>query len=63
MPMGDEIVASFDYDLRALRLEYKTTCEALRYWPGGAAEEQEFLVHKKQELFRVLMEQTLQIEA
>ena len=42
---------------------HKTTCDALRYWPGGAAEEQEFLVHKKQELFRVLMEQTLQIEA
>ena len=63
MPMGDDIVASFDYDLRALRLEYKTTCDALRNWPGGAAEEQEFLVYKRQELFRVLVEQTLQMEA
>ena len=60
--MREEIVASFNLDLRALKLEFKTTCDALRNWPGGPAEEQEFLEHKKQELFRALVEQTYQNE-
>ena len=59
--MREEIVASFNLDLRALKLEFKTTCDALRNWPGGPAEEQEFLGYKKQELFRALVEQTHQI--
>ena len=58
--MREEIVASFHLDLRALQLEFKTTCDALRNWPGGPAEEQEFLEYKKRELFRALLEQTLQ---
>ena len=49
--MREEIVASFDLDLQALKLEFKTTCDALRNWSGGPAEEQEFLEYKKQELF------------
>ena len=56
--MHEEIVASFHLDLRALRLEFKTTCDALRNWSGGPAEEQEFLEYKKQELVRALVEQT-----
>ena len=60
--MREEIVASFDLDLQALKLEFKTTCDALRNWSGGPAEEQEFLEYKKQELFRVLVEQTYQNE-
>ena len=56
--MREEIVASFHLDLRALKLEFKTTCDALRNWSGGPAEEQEFLEYKKQELFRALAEQT-----
>ena len=58
----NEPVATFSYDLSALRLEYKTTCDALRNWPGGPAEEQEFLEYKKQELFRALVEHTFQDE-
>jgi len=54
--MDEDVVATFNYNLAALKLEFKTTCDALRNWPGGAAEEQDFLLHKKQELFRALME-------
>ena len=54
--MNEDVVATFNYNLTALKLEFKTTCDALRNWPGGAAEEQDFLQHKKQELFRALME-------
>ena len=57
-----EIVASLHLDLRSLKLEYKTTCDALRNWPGGPAEEQEFLEYKKQELFRALIEHTFHDE-
>ena len=60
--MHEEIVASLHLDLRSLKLEYKTTCDALRNWPGGPAEEQEFLEYKKQELFRALVEHTFQDE-
>ena len=60
LAMNQDIAATFHLDLRALKLEYKTTCDALRNWPGGPVEEQEFLVYKKQELFRALVEQTYQ---
>ena len=52
----DEAVATFAYDLNALNLEYKTTCDALRRWAGGDSSEQEFLIWKKQEVFRALVE-------
>lgn len=52
----DDAVAHFSYDLTALRLEYKTTCDALAYWRGGDPAEQEFLLEKKQEVFRALAE-------
>ena len=58
--MDQDIAATFHLDLRALKLEFKTTCDALRNWSGGPAEEQQFLEHKKQELFRALLEQTYQ---
>lgn len=51
-----DFVFSVKYDINALRLEYKTTCDALQRWPGGNAEEQEFLVWKKGELFKALLE-------
>jgi|TARA_Y100000589_G_scaffold161622_1_gene153550 hypothetical protein len=57
----NEPVATFSYDLNALRLEYKTTCDALRNWPGGDPNEQDFLECKKQEIFRALAEQSLQL--
>jgi hypothetical protein len=44
-------------------LEYKTTCDALRNWPGGDPSEQDFLECKKQEIFRALAEQSLQLTA
>ncbi|RZO11143.1 hypothetical protein [Synechococcus sp. UW105] len=59
----DETVASFSYDLNALRLEYKTTCDALRGWGGGDPSEQEFLLQKKQEVFRCLAEYSFQSAA
>ena len=40
----DDIVATFSYDIHALRLEYKTTCDALEHWRGGDPTEQEFLI-------------------
>ena len=52
----DDAVAHFSYDLTALRLEYKTTCDALMYWRGGDPAEQQFLLEKKQEVFRALAE-------
>ena len=57
----NEPVATFSYDLSALRLEYKTTCDALRNWPGGDPNEQDFLECKIQEIFRALAEQSLQL--
>ena len=62
LSMPNDIVATFNLDLQALKLEFKTTCDALKNWTGGPAEEQEFLEYKKQELFRVLVEQTYQNE-
>lgn len=61
--MNNDVVATFNYNLVALRLEFKTTCDALRNWPGGAAEEQEFLKHKKQEIFRALMNHSFENES
>ena len=55
----NDAVASFSYDLTALRLEYKTTCDALTYWRGGDPAEQQFLMRKKQEVFRALAEASL----
>ena len=52
----DHAIAQFSYDLTALRLEYKTTCDALTYWRGGDPAEQQFLLEKKQEVFRALAE-------
>ena len=52
----DETVATFSYDLNALHLEYKTTCDALNRWAGGDSSEQDFLTQKKQEVFRALAE-------
>ena len=52
----DHAIAHFSYDLNALRLEYKTTCDALTYWRGGDPAEQQFLLEKKQEVFRALAE-------
>ena len=54
-----DAVAQFSYDFTALRLEYKTTCDALAYWRGGDPAEQEFLMEKKQEVFRALAEASL----
>ena len=51
-----DFVFSVKYDINALRLEYKTTCDALQRWPGGNAEEQEFLEWKKREVFKGLLE-------
>ena len=55
----EDVVAQFSYDRTALRLEYKTTCDALTYWRGGDPAEQQFLMKKKQELFRALAEASL----
>jgi len=55
----DDSVARFSYDLTALRLEYKTTCDALSFWRGGDPAEQQFLMQKKQEVFRALAEASL----
>ena len=52
----DDAVAHFSYNLIALRLEYKTTCDALMHWRGGDPAEQQFLLEKKQEVFRALAE-------
>ena len=52
----DDAVAHFSYDLTALGLEYKTNCEMLANWCGGDPAEQEFLLEKKQEVFRALAE-------
>jgi len=55
----DDTVAAFSYNIQALRLEYKTTCDALRNWPGGDPREQEFLQYKKEQVFRSLLEHSL----
>ena len=52
----DDAVAHFSYDITALRLEYKTTCDASTHWRGGDPAEQQFLIGKKQEVFRALAE-------
>ena len=57
----DDIVATFSYDIHALRLEYKTTCDALEHWRGGDPTEQEFLIWKKDQLFRSLLEQSYEL--
>jgi hypothetical protein len=50
---------SFEYDLEALRLEFKTTSDALNRWPGGDPQEQVFLEQKKMEIYRALLERRL----
>ena len=51
-----DFVFNIKYDVNALRLEYKTTCDALKRWPGGDSNEQEFLEWKKREVFKGLLE-------
>ncbi len=46
-----EIVATVHLSQEALRLAYKTTCDALRNWPGGDPLEQQFLAESKDQLF------------
>ena len=38
-----DFVFNIKYDYNALKLEYKTTCDALQRWPGGDGQEQDFL--------------------
>lgn len=54
--MSEDHVFSFAYDVESLKLEFKTTCDALEKWSGGDPEEQRFLEWKKNELFRALCE-------
>ena len=58
-----EIVATVHLSQEALRLAYKTTCDALRNWPGGDPLEQQFLADSKDQLFRCLLEQSFELEA
>ena len=51
-----DFVFNIKYDYNALKLEYKTTCDALQRWPGGNRDEQEFLEWKKREVFKGLLE-------
>ncbi|QNI90278.1 hypothetical protein SynROS8604_03678 [Synechococcus sp. ROS8604] len=44
-------------------MAYKTTCDALRNWPGGDPLEQQFLAESKDQLFRCLLEQSFELEA
>jgi len=54
--MEEEELYQISYDIRGLRLEYKTTCDAYDRWPGGDPQEQIFLEQKKKKLFRLLAE-------
>lgn len=54
--MTNDHVFSIGYDVITLKLEYKTTCDALEKWSGGDPEEQMFLEWKKNEVFRALCE-------
>jgi hypothetical protein len=58
--MEPELVATFSYCITALRLEYSTTCKALDLWPGGDPEEQVFLLKKKDQVYRCLLDYNLQ---
>ena len=58
-----EIVATLHLSSGALRLAYKTTCDALRNWSGGDPLEQQFLAESKDQLFRCLLEQSFELEA
>ena len=58
-----EIVATVHLNLEALRLAYRTTCDALRNWRGGAPLDQQFLAESKDQLFRCLLEQSFEMEA
>ena len=48
-----DFAATIHMDLRGLQLAYKTTSDALSNWRGGDPEEQEFLLHMKDQLFRL----------
>jgi len=58
--MESEPVASFSYCINSLRLEYRTTCKALELWPGGDPAEQAFLLKKKDQVYRCLLDYTLE---
>jgi len=58
-----EIVATVHLNQKALRLAYKTTCDALRNWSGGDPLEQQFLAESKDQLFRCLLELSFELEA
>jgi hypothetical protein len=49
-------------DLHGLQLAYKTTSDALTNWSGGDPEEQQFLFHMKDQLFRCLLENSFCID-
>lgn len=58
-----DYMATIHLDQAALRLAYKTTCDALDKWGGGDPAEQDFLMHSKDQLFRCLMESMLKLDA
>jgi hypothetical protein len=57
--MDSEVVANFAYCINSLRLEYITTCKCLDLWPGGDPQEQEFLMQKKDRIYRCLLDYNL----
>ena len=59
----DQTVVSIELGLDALRLMHRAVHQAYESWPGGCAEEQECLFAMRNQLYTVLMDQLLDIEA
>tara|TARA_R100000030_G_scaffold29270_4_gene21651 strand:- start:526 stop:726 length:201 start_codon:yes stop_codon:yes gene_type:complete len=51
---------SLDISKDGLALMYKSVCFHLEKWPGGHPGEQEALVQMKDNLFRIILEKTLE---
>ena len=51
---------NLDISKDGLALLYRSVCFHLEKWPGGHPEEQEALVQMKDNLFRIILEKTLE---
>jgi len=51
---------SLDISKDGLALVYRSVCFHLEKWPGGDPREQEALVMMKDNLFRIILEKTLE---
>ena len=56
----DPDFVNIDMTKDGLALVYRSVCFHLEKWPGGHPQEQEALIQMKDNLFRIILEKTLE---